>query len=456
MRSNYKSILATLVALFTLLPLAHAQEGVKFESGNWQEMLTKAKEQNKLIFIDVYTEWCGPCKMMVKNIFPLKSVGDMFNSNFINYKIDAEKGEGIEIAAKYGVRSFPTYLFINGDGVLFYSFSGSMPAEKFMEEASKSLTEFNDPEPFPLLMSQYESRKGDKEYLKKLLQKQFMRRLDIAQTADQYFSAITPEEFLNKEILITLLSAKALNTDGPLVDYIVNNREVIAKVLEFPAVNRVNGAIEQFCYGDIARAIENKNSSLLPKIVSILTKIEEDPMKRSLVEGEVYSRYYSAIKDEAALTEVIKKYSEIIFSIDMSIIRERDSLSLAEFDKNVEMGGYDGVPKEQLASFRELSKELSIWYAYRVRDIVSMINEGVSDKTLINKASEWIEIAQNHSSNFTIDEVKAALLFKQERYKEALESQERAISKFNALGLKNEPIQTRLNDKLTLYKRKVQ
>jgi uncharacterized protein YyaL (SSP411 family) len=58
----------------------------------------KAKKENKLIFVDAYASWCGPCKLMVKNIFPLKTVGDYYNSHFINAKIDMEKGEGIELA----------------------------------------------------------------------------------------------------------------------------------------------------------------------------------------------------------------------------------------------------------------------------------------------------------------------------------------------------------------------
>lgn len=56
--------------------------------------------------------WCGPCKMMDRNVFVKKSVGDYYNSTFVNARFDMEKGEGIEIAQKYMVRSYPTYLFL--------------------------------------------------------------------------------------------------------------------------------------------------------------------------------------------------------------------------------------------------------------------------------------------------------------------------------------------------------
>src|SRR3989339_764670 len=98
-----KTILFSLLCWITatLIPCSSfAQDGIKFETGSWKEVLEKARTEKKLVFIDVYTSWCGPCKLMAKDIFPSKSVGDVFNKNFINYKIDAEKGEGVAIAKK--------------------------------------------------------------------------------------------------------------------------------------------------------------------------------------------------------------------------------------------------------------------------------------------------------------------------------------------------------------------
>ena len=57
------------------------QEGIVFmENQPWSEVLQKAKEQNRLIFMDCYTVWCGPCKGLAKDIFPQKKVGDFFNA----------------------------------------------------------------------------------------------------------------------------------------------------------------------------------------------------------------------------------------------------------------------------------------------------------------------------------------------------------------------------------------
>lgn len=115
--------------------IAYAQEAIQFQDIPFKDLVAKAKKENKIVFIDAYASWCGPCKMMEKNVFTQKSVGDYFNSSFVNARFDMEKGEGREIAAKYGVRSYPTYLFLNGDGELVSQNFGYMEESMFLTMA---------------------------------------------------------------------------------------------------------------------------------------------------------------------------------------------------------------------------------------------------------------------------------------------------------------------------------
>jgi len=104
-----KKILITLIAI-TLAATGFAQTetasavGIKFETGTWVEILAKAKQQSKYVFVDAFTTWCGLCKWMDKNVFPTAEAGEYFNKNFVNAKIDMEKGEGLDIAKKYSVQ----------------------------------------------------------------------------------------------------------------------------------------------------------------------------------------------------------------------------------------------------------------------------------------------------------------------------------------------------------------
>lgn len=111
---NFKKVFLGISLLITVSSTMVAQtEGIAFFHGSWAETVAKAKTENKLIFIDFYTQWCGPCMNMAEQVFVLPTVGSFYNSHFINAKIDAENGEGVQLAKKYQVRSFPTYIYVD-------------------------------------------------------------------------------------------------------------------------------------------------------------------------------------------------------------------------------------------------------------------------------------------------------------------------------------------------------
>jgi thiol-disulfide isomerase/thioredoxin len=91
--------------------------GIEFKKMSFAKAMKEAQKTGKLIFIDAYTDWCGPCKRMAATSFKDKSVGELYNKNFINLKIEMEKSEdGPEIARKYGVRAYPTLIIVDGSG----------------------------------------------------------------------------------------------------------------------------------------------------------------------------------------------------------------------------------------------------------------------------------------------------------------------------------------------------
>lgn len=99
--------------------VAKASGGIKFDHMSLEDAMKEAKESGKPIFIDCYTSWCGPCKQMAATTFKEDEVGEFFNENFINLKIDIEKdADGPNVARAYQIRVYPTLLIIDGDGNL--------------------------------------------------------------------------------------------------------------------------------------------------------------------------------------------------------------------------------------------------------------------------------------------------------------------------------------------------
>jgi len=74
--------------------------GLVFFDGNWNDALEKAKDESKLIFLELHASWCNVCKRLKENTFTDREAGDLYNANFINMALDGEKGEGKVISSK--------------------------------------------------------------------------------------------------------------------------------------------------------------------------------------------------------------------------------------------------------------------------------------------------------------------------------------------------------------------
>lgn len=107
-------------------------KGIEFFHGTWAEALDKAKKEGKPVFADVYATWCGPCKMMSNYVFTNEEVGAHYNENFICVKVDAEKGEGPAVARKYGVRAYPTLLYVDADGKVITRSEGALSSKQLI------------------------------------------------------------------------------------------------------------------------------------------------------------------------------------------------------------------------------------------------------------------------------------------------------------------------------------
>lgn len=149
--------------------LSSAPKGMEFFHGAFEDALALAEVEDKLVFVDVYTTWCGPCIVMQESVFPLPEVGEYFNARFVNYKLDAENEDqnGPEIAAIYDINVYPTYLILDSEGKELNRASSSMTGEQFVTMVSQMLGETNSS--FAELQERYDSGERSVEFVREYL-----------------------------------------------------------------------------------------------------------------------------------------------------------------------------------------------------------------------------------------------------------------------------------------------
>lgn len=107
-------------------------DGIQFYKGPFKNALKLAKKENKLVFLDIYATWCGPCKKLKSKTFSDSEVGLFYNQAFVNVSLNGEQGEGLELAYKYDVHSYPTLLFFNAEGKVISLAVGYHNKEQFL------------------------------------------------------------------------------------------------------------------------------------------------------------------------------------------------------------------------------------------------------------------------------------------------------------------------------------
>lgn len=108
-------------------------DGIQFIESNWKKALEEAQKQHKLIFLDAYASWCGPCKLLKRNTFPDKNAGSFFNENFISVAIDMEKGDGPALSEKFKVDAYPTLIIADARGNMITYTKGYMSPADLIE-----------------------------------------------------------------------------------------------------------------------------------------------------------------------------------------------------------------------------------------------------------------------------------------------------------------------------------
>ena len=363
-----KNILFILALTFFLSYHMDAQ-GIQFDRGDWQEILSKAEQENKLIFVDAYAAWCGPCKKMDRDVFSQKEVGDYFNAKFVNAKIDMEKGEGPGLARSFGVMAYPTLLFVNSRGDVVHRSVGYHTTDLLLALGEAAL----DPNKnMGSIEMKYEAGERNPELLYNLA----LAKLDAmdgtyVKVAEDYLATQadwnTKE---NREFIYRMVNS----LDSKMATHIIDHKPDYEEHLGDRAVS---AKINELVQNQVARAEKEED---LKSIEMLYARIY--PEKGAEMAGRLKMGYYAQREDWPGFAKATNAF----------------------------------LKKFPAQSWDELNEYAWIFY------------EEVQDKKLLKYALKWAKKSIKMESNYYNNDTVAALYYRLGKKGKALKAANKAIA----------------------------
>ncbi len=359
-------------AIFVLLFCLASSFGISqvaFVEKPFEELVKQAKDEQKLVMVDAYTDWCGWCKVMDRETFSDSVVGDYMNPKFVSTKINMEEGFGIKLAAKYRISSYPQYLFFDGDGHLIQKLVGFIESKEFIEklEPVVNLEDALPPLPEPLNFTM--------DYPEFYLNS-FKKRKDRSYPSYEEVQAfLKTRSDLTDEVSWGVISR--FIKDGEFANSVIENKDALIKKY---GESEVNNKLASFVFNDVKAAIKDNDEMALETALNKADEILGD-------ESESYKFRYKLY-----FYQMTERWS--------------DYTAMGELVAN-NSDQFDPATLNQIA-----------WSLY----------ENDENQENLLKATAWMKRITEAEPSYAYLDTYAALLYKTTRYEDARKAAEKAIA----------------------------
>jgi thiol-disulfide isomerase/thioredoxin len=368
--------LLSILLLFIYFDGFAQNRSIRFVEKPWSEILAAAKQENKLIFLDAYTTWCGPCKWMAAKIFTNDTIADYYNTTFICAHFDMEKGEGLELARVYQVRAYPTLLFLNGAGELIHLRVGAPQKVKdYFDMGKIALT---PGEGFGAYMKKYQEGNRDPYFIMKFFDRLQGAYMPINEPLSQYFASQKEADLLNRANW-DMLYRYVYDIDSKEFNYLLKHHKEYEKRYTKDSVSaKISGVYSQ------ALTTLSRNMSF--------NEASYNQLKQKMRD----SGYESAEK--------------VIFTGDLNLYQSKSD---SEKFINLAITGVDTYYSDDYTMLNRIA-----WNFYQI----------ATDKKHLEKATQWAKKSIALKSTSENNDTYANLMYKLGNKTEAIKYEKKAIA----------------------------
>lgn len=358
------------ILFFIAIPFVMNGQGIPFVQKTWAETLQLAKTEKKLIFVDAYASWCGPCKKMDALTFTHQAVTKFFSQHFISFKIDMEKGEGPELNKFLKVSAFPTLYFVSPDQEIVHKTTGFQEANKLINEAKKAMEKYN---PTQEMKDMFDAGNRDEQFVLEYVKAQYEANKSSKEIGKEYFQN---KDLANLSATDKLISLYVLEeSDTRLFEVVKQNQlTLIDQVGEEVFENIVNNA----CLQTVKKAFEYQYEDLWTEAKMEYTNL--------------FPNEYSDFTQKADWTySILQKDVELINEVAIKVSKDKAKDQTLILDMNRELDQHFGKVNPDVLKIRK-------------NMLTSCMNQDKSAEVLINLADVYFWLGNTKEAIALLDE----------------------------------------------------